>query len=77
MHGKGSRSTAPAARKLARNLSDRLERCLWTGKLPDGVFIVGKGMAQGDPTEEDTVGAVRTIDRKKVAPVHAARQADE
>jgi len=37
------------------------------GKLPDGgVFIVGKGTAQGSTDEEDTVGAVRTIDGKTV-----------
>lgn len=37
------------------------------GKLPDGgVFIVGKGTAQGETEEEDTLGAVRTIDGKTV-----------
>jgi hypothetical protein len=36
------------------------------GKLPDGVFIVGKGTAQGETEEEDLVGAVRTIDGKTV-----------
>ncbi len=37
------------------------------GKLPDGgVFIVGKGTAQGSTEEEDTLGAVRTINGKTV-----------
>jgi hypothetical protein len=34
------------------------------GKLPDGFFIVGQGKAMG--FEEDTLGAVRTIDGKTV-----------